>query len=244
MFLPVWARFRLILHLTFGANMIRTLFYQTKSKFKNWYWQVTSQKELRRLKAVYPRYMLNLGCGPNGAEGWINLDMAKNSNNIFWRGLNGIPFEDGSVDVIFMEHMFEHLKFDDEAMPLLRECRRCLREGGVLRIIVPDAGRYIRFYGGEWETLAAMRPLEKVEEGWRDVWLKEVYVTQMQLINAVFHQRGQHKYGYDAETLILAMKNAGFKEVAEKSFGDSAISVPTPERKDRAPESLYVEAIV
>lgn len=223
--------------------MIRTLFYQSKSKFENWYWQKTSQRELRRLKSLYPRIMLNLGCGPNSADEWINLDMAKNNNNIFWSGADGLPFEDGTVDVIFMEHMFEHLKFDEEAMPLLRECRRCLRVGGILRIIVPDAGRYIRLFGGEWEPLAEMRPLEKAEKGWRDVWLKEVYITQMQLINAIFHQRGQHKYAYDAETLILAVKNAGFNEVKEKSYGDSAIPVSVPERKDRAPESLYVEAI-
>ena len=41
----------------------------------------------------------------------------------------------------------------------------------VLRIVVPDAGAYLRAYSGPWERLADMRPLYCTPDGWRDRWL-------------------------------------------------------------------------
>jgi predicted SAM-dependent methyltransferase len=49
-----------------------------------------------------------------------------------------LPFRDRSFDFAFSEHFFEHL-FLDEAFELLRDCRRVLRPGAVLRTSVPDA---------------------------------------------------------------------------------------------------------
>jgi len=213
------------------------------SRYRQWRWRRDSARKMAQMKEELDVYLLNLGCGPNSRDGWFNLDMAQNRDNLFWDSRDGLPFNDGSVDVIFMEHMFEHLDYDLEALPLLRECRRCLKPGGVLRIIVPDAGRYLKMYGGPWEALAETRPLEWTDDGWRDIWLKQIYKTQMQLINAVFHQKGQHKYAYDAETLILAIREAGFDSIEEKSYGETILRFELPEREDRSPESLYVEAI-
>jgi len=55
-----------------------------------------------------------------------------------------LPFTDMMFNYIFSEHFFEHL-FLDEAVDLLRECRRVLTPGGVIRICVPDAD--LRTYG-------------------------------------------------------------------------------------------------
>jgi predicted SAM-dependent methyltransferase len=49
-----------------------------------------------------------------------------------------LPYPDRMFTYAFSEHFFEHL-FLDEAVDLLRECRRVLTEGGVIRICVPDA---------------------------------------------------------------------------------------------------------
>jgi hypothetical protein len=64
----------------------------------------------------------------------------------------------------------------------------------------------------------------------------------MEMINAVFRQRTEHKYAYDAETLILRLKNAGFGKVAQQSFGQS-FGPPPPDLPSRKSESLYVEAV-
>ena len=67
------------------------------------------------------------------------------------------------------------------------------------RIVVPDAGAYLRAFGQSWERLAAISQLEQTQEGWREKrynykGIINVYHTQMQLINEVFRQGNQHKY--------------------------------------------------
>jgi hypothetical protein len=65
----------------------------------------------------------------------------------------------------------------------------------------------------------------------------------MELINGVFRQNGEHKYAYDAETLIKLIRRCGFARVTEQEFGKSLLSELVLDRRDRARESLYVEAI-
>jgi len=43
----------------------------------------------------------------------------------------------------------------------------------------------------------------------------------MQFMNAIFRQRAEHKYAYDAETLVLALRQAGFVDVVVQQFGVS-----------------------
>jgi len=88
-----------------------------------------------------------------------------------------------------------------------------------------------------------MRPLDRTANGWRDRWLGQIYQTKMQLVNAIFRQRYEHKYAYDDETLILVMREAGFRNVVAQQFAISLDPKMAPDRKDRRMESLYVEAI-
>src|SRR5688500_68383 len=79
---------------------------------------------------------LHLGCGPVALPGWLNID------NLPYPGVDrvldvtaGLPFED--VQFVFAEHFIEHLELD-AAMALMRECRRVLRDDGVLRLSTPN----------------------------------------------------------------------------------------------------------
>jgi predicted SAM-dependent methyltransferase len=56
----------------------------------------------------------------------------------FFQVGNRLDFADGEVSFIVSEHFFEHL-FLDDAVALLKECRRILKPGGVIRTCVPDA---------------------------------------------------------------------------------------------------------
>src|SRR5213080_3965436 len=186
---------------------------------------------------------VNIGCGGNPIQGWINLDVASHPGVYFWDCRSGLPFSDGAVPAIYSEHFFEHLDLESEARPFLRECLRCLQPGGVLRIVVPDAGAYLRAFSGPWQPLADMRPLDWTANGWRDGRLGWVYQTKMQFMNAIFRQRTEHKYAYDAETLVLVMREAGFMDVVVQEFGVSIDSRMVPDSNDRRTESLYVEAV-
>jgi len=186
---------------------------------------------------------VNIGCGPYPLQGWINLDVISHPAVYFWDCRSGLPFPDGAVAAIYSEHFFEHLDLETEARPFLRECLRCLQPGGVLRIVVPDAGAYLRAYSGPWEPLANMRPLDRTVNGWRDMCLGNVYQTKMQFMNAIFRQGYEHKYAYDEETLILVMREAGFPSAVAQKFATSLDPKMAPDRKNRRTESLYVEAV-
>jgi SAM-dependent methyltransferase len=198
---------------------------------------------VRRSLASQNGCRVNIGCGKNLIQGWINLDVVSYPGVCFWDCRSGLPFSDAAVAAIYSEHFFEHLDLETEARPFLRECLRCLQPKGVLRLVVPDVGAYLRAYSGSWELLADMRPLDRIADGWRDRWLGWVYQTKMQFMNAIFRQRTEHKYAYDAETLVLVIREAGFVDVVVQQFGVSIDPQMAPDSNDRRTESLYVEAI-
>lgn len=185
---------------------------------------------------------VNVGCGQNIVDGWINLDLTNDPRVICWDCRRSLPFDDNSVSAIFTEHVFEHLYHPDETMAFLAECRRILEPGGVVRIVVPDVGKYLRLYGNGWDGLIYTRDLAKVDGGYRDGWLQTTYATQMEMMNAIFRQGVEHKYGWDAETLMRVMREAGFQQVTEQSFGVSLRGHPL-DSESRKRESLYVEAV-
>jgi predicted SAM-dependent methyltransferase len=185
---------------------------------------------------------VNVGCAGNVEAGWVNIDPDGPPGVFRWDCRRSMPFDDDSVAVIFAEHVFEHFS-PVAGERFLLECRRCLQTGGVLRIVVPDAGMYLRLYQGDWADLVAARPLVEGTEGYRDFWLKHVYRTKMELINEVFRQGTQHRYAYDADTLVMKMRDAGFGRVIHQSFGISEAAHLPLDSPLRRSESLYVEGI-
>jgi predicted SAM-dependent methyltransferase len=153
-----------------------------------------------------------------------------------------MPFDNESVEAIFAEHVFEHLN-PVMGAGFLSECHRCLQPGGIVRIVVPDAGRYLQLYPGDWSGFVLVRPLVEENGHYRDFWLDRVYRTKMELINEVFRQGTEHKYAYDAETLSMKLRDAGFARVLQQSYGVSARRETPLDTKARAGESLYVEGI-
>jgi predicted SAM-dependent methyltransferase len=113
----------------------------------------------------------------------------------------------------------------------LRECYRILQPEGVLRISTPDAGRYLRSYAGDGEFLRHPTFPDPIE-------------TPLDRINKMMREYGQHLWVYDVPSLTLALKNAGFSDVSERRFQESAHpAMADVDAPDRAFESLYVEAV-
>lgn len=78
---------------------------------------------------------LNLGCGNDIRNGWINLDVAALPGVDVVHDLNALPlpFADNRFDTILCNDILEHV----ELVPLLRECHRILAPGGRIQIEVP-----------------------------------------------------------------------------------------------------------
>jgi hypothetical protein len=118
-----------------------------------------------------------------------------------------------------------------------------LQPGGIVRLVVPDAGMYLRLYCEPgWQALVAARPLEKEGELYRDTHTRGRFATKMEMINIVFRQNGEHKYAYDSETLLLTLREAGFVDAVCCRYGESRNGTP-PDSVKRRSESLYVEGI-
>src|SRR5216683_1624924 len=121
----------------------------TARHFRSWLFQRSKFRGKANLK-------LNIGCGANVVAGWINIDLDGPAEVFRWDCRRGIPCDDGSVDLIFAEHVFEHLDPWTGAR-FLSECKRCLRSGGTVRIVVPDAGKYLQLYQGDWSAFISVR---------------------------------------------------------------------------------------
>lgn len=185
---------------------------------------------------------VNVGCGSRPTPKWVNIDLYNSADVRFWDCRKDLPFRDNSVLSFYSEHAFEHLDPND-AIRFLKEALRCLEPNGVIRLVVPDAGRYLQAYSRDWGALAVIRQLSRLDtDSWYDPWLGSVYATKLQLINAIFRQGYEHKYAYDEETLTAMLKEAGFSRVFRQEFNQSTDRFMAPDSPDRQAESLYVEA--
>jgi predicted SAM-dependent methyltransferase len=105
---------------------------------------------------------LNLGCGSRSHPDWENLDLFPVAPTVRAHDLRkGIPFSDGTFDVVYHSHVLEH--FSKQAAPgFLRECHRVLKSGGIIRVAVPDLERIARLY------LEALERASHGMPGWRE----------------------------------------------------------------------------
>lgn len=189
----------------------------------------------RRLREVTGnQILLHLGCGPRLQAGWINVDIFPGPGAYFADLRNPLELRSGSVCHIHCEHVIEHLEYD-EAVRFLGECRRVLAEAGTLRLILPDAEKYLRAYAAG--DCAFFEPLQHLGNAVQPL------TERMAVINQMFRMGGGHRHAWDAAQLRAALIEAGFAAVQNSTLGD----VPPEFRIDgtdawRPHESLYLNA--
>ena len=178
-------------------------------------------------------YKLHIGCGQNIFSGWINIDIEANNPGVdlICDIRNELPFDDGSCSLIYNEHVLEHLTVE-EGLFFLKECRRVLQPGGVLRVAMPDLKDVVDNYNSE---------------SFRDPdWLKwpeyQFIQTRAEAMNISFRW-WEHKWLYDLEELNRRLSEAGYVNTKSQKWRESSI----PELKDRETRGeslLIVEAEV
>lgn len=120
--------------------------------------------------------LLNIGCGSTWHPDWINLDAHPVDPKIHgWDARRGLPFEDGKASVCYASHVLEHFT-PDEAQGFLRECRRVLHPGGVIRVAVPDLEGIAREYLRTLERAEAGEPAGSEQHRWMTLELLDQLV--------------------------------------------------------------------
>lgn len=204
---------------------------------------------------------LNLGCGPSGLNTWINYDwgilpvlskfsflreilvnfkILPKNYELKWPTIKlfdirkKLPFKDQSVDFIYCSHVLEHFEVW-EAQKILKECKRVLKKGGWLRLVVPDIKKMINIYqdlGAEkfcclwWGYPKNIKPKNFLEK------LSRNFIRD-------------HKWHYDQKEMVFILKQAGFSKIKILSFQEGKTpdidKLDLPEQQNH---SLYIEASV
>lgn len=157
---------------------------------------------------------LNVGCGTDYKEGWVNIDNNSDNNieklDLNFDMRNPLPYKDGTVDFIFNEHFFEHLTVD-EGQTAMKDLMRVLKPGGVMRIAMPDLELAVKAYTDKnWKGNKEF--LERFGLGF--------VKTRAELLNMNFSWWG-HKWLYDWEELERRLGEAGFTKVKRCEWGKS-----------------------
>jgi predicted SAM-dependent methyltransferase len=205
---------------------------------------------------------LNVGCGSTVPPTWTNIDNSPTiwlaQHPLPWRlarflrlvpadmadtprwaprviladARRDLPFPSGCVDAIYASHFLEHLSRDDAAR-FLREARRLLRPGGLIRIVVPDLAAVVECYRRDraaGDPLAADRLFDNlwvVDKGLNryPVWLQPM---------KSFLRTDVHRWLYDEASLTALMAELGFVEIHRCRYLESEIpdveQVEDPER--------------
>lgn len=158
--------------------------------------------------------MLNIGCGTDYKEGWINIDNNSDDNvkrlDLNWDLRDPLPFKENSVDFVFNEHFFEHLTVE-EGQAAMKDLMRVLKPGGVMRIAMPDLERVVNNY---LNTPLSKDPVIK-KHGFGYV------KTKAEWINMSFRWWG-HKWLYDWDELKRRLNDAGYDKVQRCELGKSS----------------------
>lgn len=174
---------------------------------------VAKPKIKRLLEAQTGAIKLNVGCGTDYKNGWINIDNNSDNNidklDLNWDLRNALPFEEDSADFIFNEHFIEHLTIE-EAKNIIKDLMRVLKPGGVMRIAMPDLESVVDHYLNV--------PLNK------DPVIKDFHLefveTRAEWINMSFRWWG-HKWLYDWEELQRRLSEAGYSKVKRCKLRES-----------------------
>ncbi len=89
---------------------------------------------------------LNLGCGNDLKDGYINIDRFNNTGGVdLVCDILQLPFPNNSVDEIYLSHVFEHLPINKTYVGI-DEWKRVLKVGGSIEIRIPDLENEVKLW--------------------------------------------------------------------------------------------------
>jgi len=198
---------------------------------------------------------IHLGCGTVAPIGWVNVDsaigarlsrgvlkpFARRAFSIEWPSnivihdlSKRFPWPEDTADVIYSSHTLEHLS-RETGEHFMAECRRVLKPGGILRIVVPDLKKILDGYqSGSIDARDLITEL-----GAQPPWAGRKKLHQ---IVAVF-SGSHHLCMYDEKALLALTTEHGFSCRRMQAFESVIDDIRAIEREDRAKGELVIEGV-
>jgi predicted SAM-dependent methyltransferase len=140
------------------------------------------------------KVLIHLGCGPQNDPRYINVDGIPLPHVHYVSRVEKLPmFSKNFADLIYACHVFEHISHR-KLIEVLHEWRRILKDGGILRLSVPDFDKIVEVYKKENDISRIIPPLIGTHENGRFDF---------------------HRAIFNKQYLSNLLKEAGFREVRE-----------------------------
>lgn len=200
----------------------------------------TNRRVVNRYFAEAHEPKLQIGCGSNLIDGWLNSDKTPISSNVIYLdAARRFPFPDATFAYVYSEHMIGSLSFE-RAQVMLIECFRTLAPGGKIRVATLD----IEFLIDLCQDRNPSEPRLQYME-----WFQAQ--TEMQYSGGIFLFNNFAKlYGiefvYDEPTLRYAMAVAGFSDITRRDLNESDdAALRNLENENRMPDGfLRMESFI
>lgn len=199
----------------------------------------SAQARLKRLESLAH---LDLGCGWNVHEHVINCDFQWHPGiDLCWDiSAKPLPLDDGSLLGIYSEHCLEHHS-PKVVQVVLRECYRLIASGGVLRLVLPDAERYLRTY------IDMIDGAQEVAYPYPSDCFWGSLSSPLLGINRIFYQDRESPHGhcfmFDELLLRGFLEEAGFVDIRRTGFRSGRDKALLLDSEIRWVESFAMEAV-
>ncbi len=172
---------------------------------------------------------VQFGCGQFAAPGWINTNLEPVPGaDLIGDIRDGLPLNSDSVRYVASMHALCELPYLD-VVPALRELRRVLEPGGVLRLGLPDLDRAIAAYARGDRSYFTI-PDEETPS------LSGKFIVQM-----TWYGTNLMMFTYEFTRELL--ERAGYRDIARCEPGQTTAPWPEIVELDNRPkETFFVEA--
>lgn len=162
---------------------------------------------------------LHIGCGDNPLPGWLNteFDDRPPEGAIFMDASRAFPLPGSRFDLVFSEHVIEHLPLSG-ARSMLEECFRVLKPGGRIRLCTPPL---------EFLAEMVLRPTPdhlRYASYHYEMFSEEGSLKSPAGVLNDFHRLWGHQFVYDAPSFQQLLSDAGFVEIEQVALNESTTS--------------------